>query len=128
MRRRLSGETGLVTIQFIAIVALSLLLVVMLANLLVFSYGRGVVRAALDEGVRAGARATAGQAECLTRANDVLEGLLGGPMRAGVGPISCWDEGDRLRASANATFTAWMPGVPSWAFTVDAVGVKEQLP
>src|SRR6266705_2065800 len=47
---------GFVTAQFVVVVALSLVFFVFLCNAVVFMYGRGVVRAALEEGVRAGGR------------------------------------------------------------------------
>ena len=61
-RRRGVGEpddAGFVTVQFTAAVAFSMVVLVMLANLIVYQYGRGVVRAAVDEAVRAGSRAGA---------------------------------------------------------------------
>jgi len=48
---------GFVTTQFVLAVALSLVLFVMLCNVIVYQYARGVVRAALDEGVRTASRA-----------------------------------------------------------------------
>ena len=43
------------TVQFVAATALSLLVFVMMANLVVDLYARGAIRAAVDEGARAGA-------------------------------------------------------------------------
>lgn len=120
-------DHGFVTIQYVAVVGLSLLAVVALVNLVVFQYGRGVVRAALDEGARAGARATAGAAECEARAGDVLADLLGGAMGTGVA-LACTDEGDTLRATADVVFAGWLPTVPDWAFTVEATAVREVVP
>lgn len=117
------GDGGFVTIQYLAVVALSLGLVVVLLNLIVFQYGRGVVRAALDEGVRAGARATAGAAECEARAQDVLKDLLGGAMGEGVS-LACSDDGWRVRASANVVFQGWSPAVPDWRFIAEAASAR----
>ena len=50
-----ASDRGMATVQYVVTAGLSLLLFVAFANLIVFQYGRGVVRAALDEGVRAGA-------------------------------------------------------------------------
>lgn len=108
-------EGGFVTVQYVAVVGLSLVFVVLLTNLVVFQYGRGVVRAALDEGVRAGTRATAGAAECEARAGDVLADLLGGAMGTGV-RLACTDDGVHVRATADVVFTSWAPGVPDWRF------------
>lgn len=118
---------GFVTVQHVAVVALSLVVFVAMANLVVFQYGRGVVRAALDEGVRAGAHASASAAECEARAADVLADLLGGPMGSGV-TIGCGEAGGEIRAAAEVRFTGWLPGVPDWSFTVDAASLKERAP
>lgn len=120
-------QGGFVTVQYIAVVGLSLVFVVALVNVVVFQYGRGVVRAALDEGVRAGARATAGVAECESRAGDVLADLLGGAMGDGV-DIGCTDQGTHLRATADVVFVGWLPAVPDWRFTAEAVSVRERSP
>ncbi|HVM00774.1 MAG TPA: hypothetical protein VM324_15905 [Egibacteraceae bacterium] len=121
------AEGGFVTVQYVAVVGLSLLFVVMLANLVVFQYGRGVVRAALDEGARAGTRTTAGAAECEARAGDVLADLLGGAMGAGV-RLRCADDGDLVRASADVVFVGWLPAVPDWRFTAEATASRRPAP
>lgn len=120
-------EHGFVTVQYVAVVGLSLVFVVVLLNLVVFQYGRGVVRAALDEGVRAGARATAGESECEARAGDVLADLLGGAMGSGV-TLRCTDNGSHLHATADVVFVGWLPAVPDWRFTAEAASVREQAP
>lgn len=117
---------GFVTIQTTLAVGFSLLLLAALVNLLLFAYGRGVVRAALDEGVRAGARLGAGVSHCQARAEGVVADLLGGAMGAGVGPITCVAEPGRLVATAETTFSGWAPGVPVFTFTTTAVAVSEQ--
>ncbi len=119
-------ETGFITIQVVAAVGFSLVLLTMLANLVVFEYGRGVVRAALDEGVRMGSRALATERECLRRIHDVIDDMLAG--MADELEVGCQDRGDRVEARANVNFAAWMPGVPDWRFTSAAVAVKEQAP
>jgi hypothetical protein len=110
-------------VQFVAAVGLSLVVFAVIANLLVFSYGRGAVRAALDEGVRAGARASGSAAECQSRAGQTLGGLLGGPMGAGV-QISCAAEPSGVSARAERHVGAWAPGVPDWAFSLEASAAR----
>lgn len=100
----------------------------MLANVLVWSYARGVVRAALDEGVRAGARSPDAVAECEARARAVLDDLLGGRMREGVGAVRCVDDGDRVAARAVMTFHGWLPAVPSWTVEAGALATRELPP
>ena len=64
------------TVQYVATVGLSLILLVLFANLLVDLYVRGAVRDALDEGVRAAAPAGSGRHECEERAHEVVDGLV----------------------------------------------------
>lgn len=120
------GETGFITVQVVMAVAFSLVLLTMLANLVVFEYGRGVVRAALDEGVRMGSRGLATERECLTRIRRTIDDMIAA--MADEVEVSCQDRGDRVEANADANLEAWMPGVPDWKFTVEAVAVKEHLP
>ncbi len=126
-RLRVADERGYLTVQLVLAVALSFLLLVMMANLIVFQYGRGVVRSALDEGVRRGTRAPATAAECEARARAVVGQLLAGPLGRGVA-ISCRESGGEMRASAEVVFRSWLPGIPDWSFRVGATGVKEEEP
>jgi hypothetical protein len=92
------------TIQFVTATALSLFVFVLLANLVVALYARGAVRAAIDEGARAGAPVDSSVAECERRANDAL-------------------------ARAEVVVAGWIPGVvPDWSFTLTAAAVKEHEP
>ena len=116
---------GFVTIQYVAAIGLSLVVLTMLANLIVFQYGRGVVRAAVDEGVRTGSRASASAHECEARANDVIADLLGGAMAEGV-TIACSSSGGFVTARADVTFAAWLEPVPDWSFAVAATAVAER--
>lgn len=125
--RRPAEEQGYLTVQVVLAVALSFVLLVMVANLIVFQYGRGVVRAALDEGVRRGTRAPATAAECEARAREVVAQLLGGPMGRGV-TITCTEVGGQMRARADVVFRSWVPGLPDWSFRAAAAGVKEEEP
>jgi hypothetical protein len=118
-----AADAGFVTLQFVLAAALSLLLVAVVANLVVFQYGRGVVRAALDEGARAGARVDDGAHECRRRAEAVLGDLLGGAMGRGVS-VTCADLGFAVVADARAQFPGWAPGVPAWAFTMRAQAAR----
>ncbi len=118
------GQDGFLTIQHLLAVGLSLVLLASLANLLVFSYGRGVVRAALDEGVRAGSRAGASLTECEARARAVLGDLLSGSLGEGV-EVRCARRDTTVTAQATAAFPAWAPLVPSWSFTSTAEAVAE---
>jgi hypothetical protein len=121
------SERGFSTPQFVATAGLSLLLFVLLANMIVFQYGKGVVRSALDEGVRAGAPAGAGAADCERAAGATVANLLGGSMGDRV-RVVCVDDGVRMVASADVTFRSWAIGVPDWSFQLTASHVKESVP
>lgn len=118
------------TTQYVAATGLSLIVFVMMANFIVFLYARGVVRAAVDEGARAGGRFGASTAECEARAGDVLGDLLGGGLGAGV-RVGCADDGadDVMRARAEVVLRGWIPGViPDWSFSLEAQSVRERMP
>jgi hypothetical protein len=121
-----SGEEGMTTVQYVAATAFSLIVFVMLANFIVFLYARGVVRASVDEGVRAGSRFNAGATECESRARDVLGDLLGGGLGQDV-RVQCESPNDDvMQATVHATLHGWLPGlVPDWTFTLEAQSVKE---
>lgn len=120
------AERGFATVQYVTVMAFSLLTLVLLVNFVAFQYGRGVVRAALDEGTRAGSRVEASEEECELRAQEVLDDLLGGPMGdTARDTLQCEVLGGRVRAVATASFASWIDPVPTWSFEVEAVAVKE---
>ena len=129
MRRSRRGEGAFATVQYLVALSFSLAALVGLLNFVVFQYGRGAVRAALDEGTRAGSRVSASVEECEERAGRVLDDLLGGAMKVGVDPIVCSVTGDRVTAQTSVEFEPWfMRSFGGWQFTVSAVAVKEQAP
>ncbi len=111
-----------------ALLAMGTVLIAVIAifQIMVFWYGRGSVRAALDEGARAGARAGAGEAECEARANAAIDQLMGGPLGDGVS-IDCTLSGDgtRMIASAQGTFEGWFGSVADYTFSVSASAARE---
>jgi hypothetical protein len=121
-----SGEEGMTTVQYVAATAFSLIVFVMMANFIVFLYARGVIRAAVDEGARAGSRFGATTNECDSRARDVLGDLLAGRLGNDV-RIRCESTSeDEMHATVHVTLHGWLPGlVPDWTFTLDARSVKE---
>jgi hypothetical protein len=121
-----SGEEGMTTVQYVAATAFTLIVFVMMANFIVFLYARGVVRAAVDEGARAGSRFGATTTECDSRARDVLGDLLAGRLGSDV-HVKCESTSeDEMHAIVHATLHGWLPGVvPDWTFTLDARSVKE---
>jgi hypothetical protein len=115
---------GFVTAQFVLAVALSLLLFVMLCNAIVYQYGRGAIRSALDEGVRSGSRASGSAATCLAAAEEVRRSLLGGPIGAHVS-LRCALVAGQVRATASGSMPSWLPLLPDWPVTLSATAVKE---
>lgn len=113
------SERGVTTLSTILVMALSLVFFVNLAQVVVWQYGRGSVRAALDEAARVGAGTQGDVASCEERAADVLADLLGGSMGDEV-VIRCHDDGSALVAEATVVFRAWLPPVPDWTFTARA--------
>jgi hypothetical protein len=102
---------------------------VTLANFVVDLYARGAARAAIDEGIRAGAPldVPAGP-QCERRAADTLDGLLGGSMRSSV-RVRCLARFGVVFAQAEVVLRGWIPGViPDWSFTLTGAGVQEHDP
>ena len=120
-------DRGFTTIQFVVATALSLVLFVMMANLIVFLYARGAVRAAVDEAARVGARADAGPADCRNRAEATLDGLVGGRLRSQV-RVRCETDVDTVKVRADVHLAAWLPGVPDWVFTLTGRAARERVP
>jgi len=112
----------------VAATALTLLVFVALANLVVDLYARGVVRAAVDEGARAGAPIDSSVAECEQRARDVVHNLLGGELGRDV-QVDCRDEPGRMTAAVVVVLHGWIPGiVPDWSFQLVGSATKEHAP
>jgi Flp pilus assembly protein TadG len=125
---RLAGDDrGFITVQFVAAVGFSLLLFVLIANLVVVQYARGVVRSAAEEGARAGSSVSAVEADCEARAQEVLGALLGGPMGDRI-TVTCDVTAVGVTASVQYAFSPWLPLVPSWAGTESSFAVKEAVP
>lgn len=120
-------DFGFVTVQYVAVVGLSLVLFTLLTNLVVFQYGRGLARAAVDEGARAGSRATATSAACEARAQAAIRPLVGRSWTSGV-VVVCDDTGARVRARVMATMRGWMPLMPDLRIDATGVAVKEGVP
>lgn len=119
------GESGLTTIQYVATAGLSLVLLVLVANLLVDLYARGVVRDALDEGARAAVVPGTSVETCETRARQVLDDLLRGPVGDGIA-IECTIDGAFVVARARGSLPSWLPSlVPPWSVAFDAFALRE---
>lgn len=126
MRPR-GAEGGFITVQFVTAVGFSLLLFVLVANLVVVQYARGVVRSAAEEGARAGSDVSAVESDCEARASEVLAALLGGPMGDDI-TVTCQVGPDGVTARVRYAFSPWLPLVPAWAGTESSFAVKEVVP
>ena len=116
-------ETGFVSVQYIVATAFSLLFLVLMVNIVVVQYARGVVRTAADEGVRAGARVVDNpERRCEDRARDALE--AGGKLTAGT-TVTCTVDGNRIQATTDASFEPWLPLMPRLTEHDVSVSTKE---
>ena len=125
--RRSESEAGFGSVEYVIGSLLVLLVFVLLVNVAVNQYARGVIRAAADEGVRAGSREGATAVDCETRAADALGNLLRGSIGRTV-TLRCHDDGSTMRAEATATLPGWLPGIPDWNIVVRAASAKELAP
>ena len=116
----------MVSISYVLAASFAMIFFAILANFVVIQYGSGAVRAALDEGVRNGARADSGVAVCLATIDDILSSVLGGPYGDEVS-ATCQDTGDVMVASAQATFRGFAPLVPDLTIDFEAVAAREQF-
>ena len=104
--------------------AFSLVLFVALANVVVDLYVRGVARAAIDEGARAGAALDATAADCRERARAVLDGVVS----AGTVRVTCREVGGAMRARAHIVLAGWIPGLPTWTMVLEGQVTAERTP
>jgi hypothetical protein len=120
-------DQGFATVTAVAAIGLALIALVFLINFVVFQYGHGAVRAAVDQAARVGSRASATETACEARAQEALDTLLGGPMGDDI-TITCTDNGEYVTATATGTFQGWLDIVPDWSWTVEATATKERAP
>ena len=121
--RRLKEERGITSIQFVLVGALTLVLFLALANMVVVQYGRGAIRSALDQGVRVGA-VTGSIVDCEQRVALVLSQLLGGAMGESA-VTSCEIEGALVTARGVALFESWTPFTPDLPVEITAHATLE---
>ena len=117
----------MVALQALAVYVVALAGFVWLLQFAVFTYGRGVVRAALDEGARAGSKVADSVERCQDRAAETMSALLRGTMGAGVA-IDCRDDGEVVLAHADVRFVAWAPAMPDWTFSITATSRRTPAP
>lgn len=96
----------------------------LLMNVIVWQYALGVVRSALDEGVRIGAPSAATHLECQAAIDRVMTELVGGPLGEGV-VTSCMVGGELVVATAQGSLASWFPFVTDLTVLEEVVAVKE---
>lgn len=116
------ADRGVSSVQFVLASALALYLFIALANLVVVQYGRGAVKSALEQGVRAGS--VGGLSVCEVTAQAVVDDLLGGRMSDDLS-LDCSVEGQDMVATADVTFESWTPLTPDFAFSFTSRAVSE---
>jgi hypothetical protein len=121
-RRRWRGDRGEGIVVLVLASGVVLLLLAQILNVVVFTYGKGTVRTALDEAARNGARS--GIAACETTADQVMSDLLGGALGADV-QISCADTGRTIVATATVHFDGWLTSLADYNGTFSASAAKE---
>lgn len=99
-------------------------------NIIGYQYGRGVTRAALDEGVHVGSRAEATEADCLAKVKKVLDESMGARFRAQIddSDMTCKFEGTRVRARAVYRFEPFFASFGDITVPLTAVSRKEVAP
>jgi hypothetical protein len=112
------------TAQWVLLASFSMVFLAVLLNLVAVQYAHGVIRSALDEGIRRATPAPAGVAECRDGIDEVLDGLMAGPFGDDIS-TTCVVLAGQVVASANARFSSWVPGVPDVSLDVEVRGVKE---
>ncbi len=120
--RHPQGDRGAATIAVAIGAAVALLFVVQLVNVIVFQYGQGAVRSALDEGARAGSRG-GGTAACEARADAAIHDLAAG-MADGVA-ITCAIAGQTITATATVAWQGWLTSVGDYQRTIVASAALE---
>jgi len=112
------------------LIAFTMVLLLMVANLVAMQYGQGAIRTAVDEGARHGAFLGNSELECEERATAVLRGdtgLLRGTLGDSI-VLACAPDGTVMRATAVGTFDWWVGGLPPVTFTMIGEALIEVAP
>lgn len=102
--------------------AMALTLFVMLADLVLIQYGRGVARTAVDEAARIGSAAGGDAVVCERALDAVLDDLLGGPYGTGL-TGSCRVDGIVVEARVDGVLRPVSPVIPDVAVEAESWAV-----
>ena len=123
-RRPRGDDVGATFISLVLATGIVLILLTGIIQVIVFQYGKGTVRAALDEAARSASRSTSSVETCQDRAANVLSDLLGGEMGDGV-HVTCVDAGDHIVVTALVHFVGWFGSLTDYDATLTASATKE---
>lgn len=126
----LSSERGSAALPILLGMLIVLMVLMAGTNFVVFEYGQGVVRTAVDEAARAGSEQQTNASPvlvCQAKASQVMANLLPGPFGRNIS-ITCVDEGTDLVATATGNFPGWLPPVPSLAVHIQGRSRLESNP
>ena len=127
--RKLQDDRGTSTPAVILAVGIAMIFFVAMANLVLYQYAAGAVRAALDQGVRTESYVGAPLGSCEFSIDETLGSLLGGSYGDGIVRACFIDPtGPTVVANATATFPSIAMWVPDYTFTATARAVKEVAP
>lgn len=110
------------TLPTVTAAMFALVAFVLLANLVLVHYARGVARTAVDEAVRTASVDIDPVAACLGTTGDVLEDLLGGSFGSGL-QVECSPTDGTIHASVRGGLPPLIPGFPSFELSVHASAV-----
>ena len=130
MRRRHGAQDGNAAVVSLVAIAICLVVFFMAINLIVDSYGQGVLRTAVDEGAQTGAlQGAPGGAlgACQAKEAEVMSGLLSGPFAKDV-TLGCAVNGDEITATATGSLPGWLPPIPAVSVHVLGTSVLEANP
>ncbi|MEX2279859.1 MAG: hypothetical protein WEA76_07190 [Acidimicrobiia bacterium] len=96
------------TLPTVVAATLALATFVLLANLVLVQYARGVARTAVDEAVRHASVSQSAVDVCLGAARDVLSDLVGGSFGADL-EADCWVDGDVVFATVEGRVPGIVP-------------------
>lgn len=117
--RTWNDERGMTTLPTVVAASFALVMFVLLANLVLVQYARGVARTAVDEAVRRAAVAAEPSPVCATALTEVLSDLLGGSFGAHLEP-DCRVSGDVVVASVRGVLPAILPVIPPFGVRAEA--------
>ena len=115
------------TLPTVVAASFALVAFVLLANLILVHYARGVARTSVDEAVRTsavGSLSSHGPADCVLAASAVLDELLGGSFGSDL-TVSCQVSDDLVEASVEGTVPSLVPLLPSFGVSVHGWSARE---